>query len=93
MSDSYFCSDAFSQKFGREPILVNGFDNLYCMEVDSSGGINLGLEDSVTSQLGNDPTGDLGLASFMQEILSSIPGIDEAMAFAELVKMVPLCYL
>jgi arsenite-transporting ATPase len=31
-------SDAFGQKFGREPMLVNGFTNLSCMEVDSSGG-------------------------------------------------------
>jgi len=30
----------------------------------------------------------LGLGSFMQDILSSVPGIDEAMAFGELMKMV-----
>eukprot|EP01041_Mallomonas_annulata_P000235 gene235-424_t len=80
-------SDAFGQKFGKEPILVNGFENLFCMEVDSSGGSQ--DFEALSAQLGGDAAdGGLGTASFMQEMLSSVPGIDEAMAFGELMKMV-----
>eukprot|EP00605_Chrysophyceae_sp_TOSAG23-4_P002305 GSChrysophyteH1.ASY1.ANO1.2551.1 assembled CDS len=69
-------SDAFGQKFGREPIQVNGYDNLFCMEVDSSA-------------QGVDPDGlQSGMGSIMKDLMTSVPGIDEAMAFAELMKMV-----
>lgn len=83
-------SDAFGQKFGREPVLVNGFTNLSCMEVDSSGGQEE-WEALQATQVANAPDGiDSGLSDIMKDLMTSVPGIDEAMAFAELMKMVSL---
>jgi len=65
-------SDAFSQKFTKEPTKVNGFDNLSALEVD--------------------PTADPGawgnLPEGFFEMIGSIPGIDEAMSFSEVMKLV-----
>jgi len=82
-------SDAFGQKFGREPLKVNGFDNLYCMEVDSSGEQEWEAVEAAQAAQGVAPDGlESGVGSIMKDLMTSVPGIDEAMAFAELMKMV-----
>ena len=81
-------SDAFSQKFSSEPTLVDGFDNLFAMEIDPKlpqealfGGNGAGVE-------GLDDGGSGGLGSLMKDLTAAVPGIDEAMSFAELMKQV-----
>ena len=82
-------SDAFGQKFGREPIKVNGFDNLFCMEVDSSGEQEWEAIEAAQVAQGVQADGiESGVGSIMKDLMTSVPGIDEAMAFAELMKMV-----
>lgn len=104
-------SDAFSQKFGKDPIAVEGFENLFCMEIEATidkkallsgftgaagggDGSAGSLVDSATAGLTgggvDDDVGEgaSGMMAMMQEITSAIPGIDEAMSFAELMKQV-----
>lgn len=82
-------SDAFGQKFGREPVKVNGYDNLFCMEVDSSGDQEWEALEAQQAAQGVDTDGlQSGVGSIMKDLMTSVPGIDEAMAFAELMKMV-----
>eukprot|EP00891_Asterochloris_glomerata_P009980 jgi/Astpho2/9980/Aster-06791 len=69
-------SDAFSQKFTKHPALVEGFTNLYAMEIDPT------PEEGDTDGLG----GESG--SFLGELAGAIPGIDEAMSFAEVMRQV-----
>lgn len=71
-------SDAFGQKFGKDAIEVNGYNNLYAMEIDPNGSIQEFLE-----QNSND-----GMNSMIQDVAFSIPGIDEALAFSEVLKQV-----
>lgn len=68
-------SDAFQQRFTKAPTLVNGFTNLYAMEVDPS------VENDET--IGSD-----GMDDFLSDLANAIPGIDEAMSFAEMLKLV-----
>lgn len=74
-------SDAFGQKFTRTPTRVNEFSNLYVMEIDPS----VEIEDASTEGVSDD---SIGMQSFMKDLSTSIPGIDEAMSFAELMKQV-----
>eukprot|EP01006_Ploeotia_vitrea_P004406 TRINITY_DN114497_c0_g1_i1.p1 TRINITY_DN114497_c0_g1~~TRINITY_DN114497_c0_g1_i1.p1 ORF type:complete len:364 (-),score=185.73 TRINITY_DN114497_c0_g1_i1:323-1414(-) len=69
-------SDAFGQKFGRKATKVDGFDNLHAMEIDPT--VELESSDALDSVS----------KTLISELASSIPGIDEAMSFAELMKQV-----
>lgn len=75
-------SDAFCQKFTHEPTLVNGFSNLYCMEVEPASIAG----DQQTDQLGLGEEGPM--QAMMKEIGAAMPGIDEAMSFTEIMKSV-----
>lgn len=79
-------SDAFCQKIGREPTSIDGFSNLSAMEIDANNDMEE-MQRSMTEQ-GVDDEKDGGLTSMMSELTNSIPGIDEAMSFSELMKQV-----
>mmetsp|Transcript_117 Transcript_117/g.310 ORF Transcript_117/g.310 Transcript_117/m.310 type:complete len:367 (-) Transcript_117:36-1136(-) len=80
-------SDAFSQKFGSDPTLVQGFDNLYCMEIDADDDMN-SFQRSMQEGAAEDDDTQSVVGNFMADLSTSIPGIDEAMSFAELMKQV-----
>jgi len=70
-------SDAFGQKLTKVPTLINGFDNLYAMEIDPS-------QEAEEKEIFNTAADN----EFFKELAYSIPGIDEAMSFAEVMKLV-----
>ncbi|KAL8832866.1 MAG: hypothetical protein Q9170_004708 [Blastenia crenularia] len=80
-------SDAFSQKFGKEARLIDGFTNLSAMEIDPNGSIqDLLKEGGEGAEQAMQEMG--GIGSMMQDLAFSIPGVDEAMSFAEVLKQV-----
>lgn len=66
------------------------------MEVDSNAQ-QFDEVENMGSPVGDDMFGSLegGVGSIMKDLMKSVPGIDEAMAFGELMKMVTIiiCFL
>jgi len=78
-------SDAFNQKFNNNECLVNGFDNLYCMEYDNQEGIKQ-YHHELKQQM-NIPQ-MLNPFKGMKDMFQNIPGIDEALGFLALIKRI-----
>lgn len=74
-------SDAFDQKFGKDARLVEGLSNLSCMEIDPSSSMEEFAAKNQVGQDSNDP-----ISGVMNEVTGSIPGIDEAFSFMEVLK-------
>jgi arsenite-transporting ATPase len=77
-------SDAFDQKFGPKPVLVNGFTNLHAMEIDPT----VDADKFNLPEIAGLIDDENATKNFLSEIVSAVPGIDEAMSFAELVNSV-----
>jgi arsenite-transporting ATPase len=86
-------SDAFGQKFTRVPTKVKGYSNLSCMEVDPSAmqqdmAAQLNSAAAAAGEAGGEAAQASSMASMMGDITSAVPGVDEAMSFAEIMKNV-----
>ena len=79
-------SDAFGQQFSHEPSVVEGVPNLLAMEIDPKKALDMAsvrLFDGDEDLLGFSKEGK----GFLEQILASFPGIDEAVVFLKLISM------
>lgn len=83
-------SDAFGEKFGKDARKVTGMNNLSCMEIDPSAALK-DMNDMAVSRANENGGAEDGLGGLLQggalaDLTGSIPGIDEALSFMEVMK-------
>lgn len=80
-------SDAFAQKIssGTSPTKITAYQNLYALEVDASDAAE-GFINNLSTANGVQGAGPLPIETIRQ-LVTSVPGIDEAVSFAEIAKL------
>ena len=79
-------SDAFMQNLDGTPKNIEGVPNLYAMETDPAEAMKSDVDD-ITSGLSADSSAS-GMAAEFKQWLSSVPGIDEAVALSRVLNLV-----
>ena len=77
-------SDAFNQKMNFKPTLINGFNNLYGLEINPKEIKD--EDDNLSDMLGINL--DEETQNIFEDLKNSIPGIDEALAIGLLLQMI-----
>lgn len=85
-------SDAFSQKIssGTDPTKIKGYEGLYALEVNATEAaedfVNT-LTESTEGVSGNGGASEVLPVETIRQLLSSVPGIDEAVSFSQIAKL------
>lgn len=78
-------SDSFNQKLGSTPTKISGINNLYGCEIEAVKPTDKETE-SLNQILG--VNSDPGTTNILNDLMTSVPGIDEAMSLGYIMKIV-----
>jgi arsenite-transporting ATPase len=81
-------SDAFDQKFSKQPTPVAGLGNLYAMEIDPSSVTSGEFEIATVSVDKDQREGMQALGAILKQAANTLPGIDEVTVFVEIMREV-----